>query len=115
MEESILSTIKKMLDIYEDDDSFDTDIIMHINAAFSELIHGGVGKQDGFMIEDKTSTWGEFDSDPVNKSNIVEYVYCKTKLVFDPPSNSFTCDALSKRAEESYWRAYMIADEMKGE
>ena len=114
MEDSILETIKKMLDIADEDTAFDTDVIMHINAALAELIHVGVGPQDGYRIQDKTETWGEFVTDPVQLSTVIEYVYCKTKLVFDPPSNSFTCDALGKRADESQWRAYMLADEQKG-
>lgn len=113
MEDSILDTIKKMLDIYEEDTAFDLDIIMHINAALSELIHCGVGNQEGFAIEDKTATWGDFEPDPVAKNNVIEYVYCKTKLVFDPPANSFTCEALNKRADEAQWRAYMLLDEKK--
>lgn len=113
MEDSILGTIKKMLDIYEEDTSFDVDVIMHINGALAELIHGGVGPQDGFTIEDKTATWEDFEPDKVAKSCVIEYVYCKTKLVFDPPSNSFTCEALNKRADEAYWRAYMLLDEKK--
>ena len=115
MEDSILETIKKMLDISDEDTAFDTDVIMHINSALAELIHIGVGPQDGFRISDKSSNWNEFTTDDVMLSNVIEYVYCKTKMVFDPPSNSFTCEALNKRADETYWRAYMLADEAKGE
>lgn len=113
MEDSILETIKKMLDIYEEDTAFDLDVIMHINAALAELIHCGVGNQEGFTIKDKMATWEDFEPDPVAKSYVIEYVYCKTKLVFDPPANSFTCEALSKRADEAQWRAYMLLDEKK--
>lgn len=115
MEDSILETIKKMLDITDEDTAFDVDVIMHINTALAELIHGGVGPQTGFRISDKSATWDEFVTDEVQLSTVIEYVYCKTKLVFDPPLNSFTCEALNKRADETYWRAYMLADEAKGE
>ena len=41
--ESILTSIKKLLGISEEDDYFDPDIIMHINTVFTILTQLGVG------------------------------------------------------------------------
>ena len=58
--ESILTSIKKLLGIAEEYEHFDTDIIMHINSAFSVLTQLGVGPEEGFRIEDAGTEWSEF-------------------------------------------------------
>ena len=60
MNESILSSVKKVLNIPVDYPAFDQDIIMHINSTFSTLHQLGIGPVDGFMIEDATPTWDTF-------------------------------------------------------
>lgn len=58
--ESILTTTKKMLGIDKGYTHFDVDIIMHINSTFSILTQMGVGPEDGFKINDDTTTWDEY-------------------------------------------------------
>ena len=111
--ENILSSIKTLLGVEQNATAFDAELMMHINAAISELIQGGVGPQDGSFTADENTNWDEF-SDNINVvSHSKEYVYCKTRLIWDPPSNSFICDAFNKRAEETYWRAYLESDEIR--
>lgn len=110
LNDSILETIKDMILGDKNEDSFDTELIADINAAFSELVQGGVGPESGFEINSESETWGEFVTDTSQLSLVKTYVYYKTKLAFSPPENSFTCDALSKRADEQYWRLYIMAD-----
>ena len=43
MNDSILTSIKKLLGIAEECEDFDTDIIMHINSTFLNLYQIGVG------------------------------------------------------------------------
>ena len=64
MDESILTSIKKLLGPDEEETHFDQDIITHINTAILALTQNGVGPQDGFFIEDKTATWSDFISEP---------------------------------------------------
>lgn len=111
MDDSILNTIKDMILGDKTEDSFDIELIADINAALSELIHAGVGPQSGFEINSSTETWGQFVTSTTQLSLVKTYVYYKTKLMFSPPENSFTCDALSKRADEMYWRLFIMADE----
>ena len=54
--ESILTSIKKLLGITEENDHFDVDIIMHINTVFMTLHQMGVGPSKVFSISDKYST-----------------------------------------------------------
>ena len=110
MDESILTSIKKLLGITEDYDYFDQDIIMHINAAFMVLTQLGVGPSEGFLITDDTDTWSDFIDDATNFVSIQSYVYMKVKLMFDPPQNSFTVDSMTKLVNELEWRLNVAAD-----
>lgn len=110
--ETILSSIKVMLGVEQSLDAFDNELLMHINAAVSELIQGGIGPQEGLLVTSDT-TWNEFSDDVKILSGAREYVYCKTRLIWDAPTNSFICDAFNKRADESYWRAYLESDELR--
>ena len=110
MDESILTSIKKLLGIAEDYDYFDQDIIMHINAAFMVLTQLGIGPSEGFLITDDTDTWSDFIDDATNLGSIQSYVYMKVKLMFDPPQNSFTVDSMQKLVNELEWRLNVAAD-----
>lgn len=102
--DSILTSIKKLLGIEEEYTQFDTDIIIGINTALMVLIQIGVGPSTGFIITDKTSTWDEFLGDRKDLEGVKLYVQLKTKLAFDPPSNSFLVDAIKSQIEELEWR-----------
>ena len=110
MDESILTSIKKLLGISEDYDYFDQDIIMHINAALMILTQLGVGPSEGFLITDDTDTWSDFIDDSTDLGSIQSYVYMKVKLMFDPPQNSFTVDSMTKLVNELEWRLNIAAD-----
>lgn len=107
--DSILTSIKKMLGIIEEDESFDVDIIIHINTAFSTLTQLGVGPKEGFAIRDKTTLWTEFVDD-IRLENIRSYIYLKVRQVFDPPTNSAVLDAISRQISELEWRMNVTAD-----
>ena len=77
MEESILTSIKKLLGITEEYTYFDVDIIMHINSVFSILTQLGVGPSNGFSIEDGSSTWDEFITDKSVLESVKSYIYMK--------------------------------------
>lgn len=107
---SILTSIKKNLNIPEEVTSFDPDILMHINTAFSKLNQMGVGPEETFMIEDKSSTWDEFHT---NKDiNMVRtYVWLDVRLVFDPPQAS-VLNALKETKAELEWRLNVADDDL---
>lgn len=107
--DSILTSIKKMLGIIEEDESFDIDIIIHINTAFSTLTQLGVGPKEGFAIRDKTTLWTDFVDD-IRLENVRSYIYLKVRQVFDPPTNSAVLDAISRQISELEWRMNVTAD-----
>lgn len=113
MEESILTSIKKLLGITEDYTQFDTDIIIHINSAFSILNQLGVGPSAPFIIEDDSSTWDEFITDTSVLETVKSYIYMKVKLMFDPPSSSYVLDSMNRMISELEWRMNVSAESVK--
>lgn len=110
MKESILLTIKKMLGLEDDYGAFDTDVIVGINSAIFVLTQLGIGPQGGFSIHGPGETWRELIGNAKNLEAVKSYIYIKTRLVFDPPTNSFLLDALNKQAQEFEWRLNVNAE-----
>ena len=107
---SILTSIKKLLGIAEEYSAFDTDIIIHINSAFSTLKQLGVGPEEGFKISDDLDSWSDFIEDDESIESIKTYIYLKVKLVFDPPSNSSHMQAIKDSIKELEWRLNVECD-----
>lgn len=100
---SILTDVKHKIGPSEEFSYYDKDIIDAINLAFSTLTQIGVGVE-GFRIEDDTATWDNFTTDPTLLSLVQTYVYEKTRLVFDPPINSFLLSSMEEQLKEMEWR-----------
>lgn len=104
MEDSILTSTKKILGLEADYTAFDLDVITHINAAFSVLNQLGVGPKDGFSIEDSGAGWGDY-AVPANQLHLVKtYVYLKVRIHFDPPSTSYLIEAMNNQIAQYEWR-----------
>ena len=104
LEESILNCIKRMLGPSYDDNSFDTDIIIHINSTFTTLRQLGVGPEKGYRISSSDNKWSEFVRDEEMLDSVKTYIYLKVKLVFDPPLNGTLYDAFERQTKELEWR-----------
>lgn len=111
--ESILTSIKKLLGIAADYEQFDTDIVIHINSAFSTLTQLGVGPSEGFVIQDDTSTWSDFTADDPRLEFVKTYIYLKVRLVFDPPTTGSVMEAIKQNISEYEWRLMITADQVK--
>lgn len=108
---SILDSTKKMLSIAPTDTSFDDDILMHINGVFATLHQLGVGPDEGFMIEDKSSEWESFILNGPILNQVKLYMFLQIKIIFDPPPSSFALEALKSQAEEKGWRLNVMAED----
>lgn len=105
MEQSILKSTKKVLQIGPDDQSFDLDILTHINSAFSNLNDLGIGPEAGFVVDDEYVEWESYlADDPVKLSKVKTYVYLRTRLLFDPPATTFHLNAVQEQLKEVEWR-----------
>lgn len=110
MSTSILNSTKRVLGIADNDDSFDIDVIMHINTALATLNQIGIGPVDGFMIEDDVPTWDAFIGTDLRLSSVKTYIYLKLRLIFDPPSTSFVIAAMEKQITELEWRLNVVRE-----
>lgn len=111
MDESILTSVKKLIGMTEEYDAFDVDIITHINSVFMILRQLGVGPTNGFYIEDDSSVWSDFlPMDDPNFHGVQTYMYLKTQMVFDPPSSSIMKECKQKMIDELEWRLHTEAD-----
>lgn len=110
MNDSILTTIKKLLGITEDYTQFDADIIMHINSVFMILSQLGVGPAEGFSITDASTIWKDFLNDSKNLESVKSYMYLKVKMLFDPPTSSAVIDSIDRSVSEMEWRLNLAAE-----
>ena len=113
MDSSILTSIKKLLGIAEEDTSFDQDIIMHINTVFAILAQLGVGPANGFSIEDDSAIWEDYLGNATNLELVKSYIYMKVRSMFDPPTSSILVDAMNKNISELEWRINTTVDPKK--
>ena len=104
MDDSILDNLKRDLGVVVDDDVFDGEIIMAANTAFMTLHQLGVGPSDVFILTDNTQIWNDFTTDVDRLPMIKSYVFIRTRLLFDPPSNSQLASALEDQRKEYEWR-----------
>jgi hypothetical protein len=111
MEQSILLSTKKILGVAPDDDSFDLDIITHINSAFSNLHQLGIGPIDGFVIDDEEAEWADFGiSSPPMLSLLKTCIYLRVRLLFDPPGTSYLLGAAERQVQEHEWRLSVLRE-----
>lgn len=111
--DSILLTIKTMLDVEEEDESFDSIITAHINTALMALNQLGVGPPDtGVVIEGNDEKWDLiFTVHPtLNVQSVKSYIYLKVKLLFDPPAASYVIEAYNRQLSEIETRLLMEVD-----
>ena len=109
--ESILDTIKQLLGIPTDDDSFDIDIKTHINTSTMILAQIAIGPKNGFTVTSKDQLWTDYiDRSTINLEGVKQYIYLKTKIIFDPPTNSTTIDAINKSLSELEWRMQLAVE-----
>ena len=112
-DESILTSVKKVLGIPEYYEHFDQDILLHLNSVMSILHQLGVGPENGFAVEDDSTTWSDlFDGDiDTNKMMYVKsYVCLRVRLLFDPPASSGAIDAMERQMRELEWRITVTRD-----
>ena len=102
-ETSILRTIRQMIGPTASYEVYDTDLIVHINSAFSRLCQNGVGPSTPFKIYDETATWDDFMTDTIMSDDIKQYIYLSVKLVFDPPESSIVLNAYKEQKDMLEW------------
>jgi hypothetical protein len=103
-EDSILNTIKDMVGIPVDIADYDTPIKASINNAILILSQLGVGDPSGFVVTSATQQWSDYITDKTQLGMVRTYLYLKTSLQFDPPTNAFLVTALKDQITELEYR-----------
>lgn len=109
MEDSILISIKKLIGLDSGDNSFDTDLIMHINSSIDVLRQLGVNAEN-FYVEDAGATWGDYLPSSDLFQLVKTYIYMKVRKWFDPPQNGTAMEALNSSIAELEWRINVTVD-----
>lgn len=112
MDQSILTSVKKLLGIPDSYKAFDLDIIIHINTVFVVLYELGVGDEP-FSITDETAVWSDFLKDSKDLNLVQTYVYLKVRLMFDPPTSSAAIQAMKDLVSELEFRINVLVDPRK--
>ena len=102
--DSILESVKKLVNIHASDPDFDLDVILHTNSALANLTQVGVGPSEGFMIEDETATWQDFLGTDPRLNPAKSFVYLLVRLLFDPPTTGPQINSFEKLKQELEWR-----------
>ena len=104
MLDSVLSSTKQMLGINVEDDSFDVNVIMAINAAINILFDLGLTEMEDQVIIDDKTTWDELLGGRTDIAYVKIYIFQKVKLIFDPPTSSAAIEAMQRSISELEWR-----------
>ena len=110
---SILEDVRIGVGLGKDTVDFDTELLMHINAAIGVLNQNGVG--NFLVVQDSTKTWGDLQDVTQIEGNkyfqiVPLFVTMSTKVIFDPPPPS-AVEYHSKNIEQMIWRLQVAYEE----
>lgn len=104
MTESILTSIKETLGVYDEQTSFDNELMLFVNSVLATLGQIGVGPEDGFTITGPDETWADFIGTEKKLEPAKIYTHLRVKLVFDPPDIGFVLTAIKEQIKELEYR-----------
>ena len=113
LDETILPNLRTVCGL-ADDDSFDSDLILHSGGAFANMAQVGVGFGN-FTLKDETQTWSDLLGPEAMLTPIFpaarQYTQLYVRQLFDPPAPT-TVTYMEKVLSELLWRLQMYADEL---
>lgn len=112
---TVFTDVKKVVGVPEEDDSFDKDLEIYINAALANLAQVGGIVSQGIHVEPHDSVdWSSLTWQIPNKADLVRQIQAYTclyvRLLFDPPATSFVINAMEKQLDEMVWRIREAAE-----
>lgn len=109
MDNSILITTRQMIGPSASYEVFDTDLIININAAFSRLCQLGIGPSTPFKIHGIEEQWSDFMPEDEMPDEVKQYIYLKTRMIFDPPASGTVANAYKAQIDELEWTMKEVA------
>lgn len=111
MEESILTSIKKLIGLTEEDTSFDLDVIIAINTAIETLKQIGVQGVDGFSIVSSEERWEDYLPNQNEAFSMIKnFIAIKVKQMVDPAQSSILKETLDSQLHELTIRINIALD-----
>ncbi len=105
---TVLNTIKQMLGLESDDDSFDVEVLVNINSFLIYLCEIGIFTN---CLEIKNDTnWDDLSNDDLICGALKNYLYQRVKLIFDPPAASTAIDCFKNSISELEWRMQTLVE-----
>lgn len=107
--------LRESLNLDPKDESFDSEIAAHANAAIDKLRQAGVGLGETAYLT-PTATFGEIFVDPEGKVSeklvmlASSYLFLEVKMLFDPPATN-TQNIMKQSSDEAIWRLRVAWDE----
>lgn len=109
---NVLITIKELLGISDLNTSFDNDVTVYINTALLNLKQLGVIKSNSTITITTDTKWDDLIKDlkwdeniaKINLESIKTYLYLKSKIIFDPPTNPTVFNSFKETIKELEWR-----------
>lgn len=108
--EKILETVRKILGGDWVSESFNPELILHINSVVAILEQLGVQVTTRIVTED--TTWNELIPMIELVEEVKTYLSLKVKKIFDPPTGSSAMNALDETIAECEYRIILA---MEGE
>ena len=111
MTDSIFESVKKVVGLLGDDNSFDEDLLLHINSVVSTLRQLGLSIPADFYVRDDVQTWSDLLGEFRDLDLVKSYMTMKVRLMFDPPSSSFGLKSMEEMVKEYEWRINVLTDQ----
>lgn len=108
--DKILETVRKILGGDWVSESFNPELILHINSVVAILDQLGVSITTRIVTED--TTWDELIPNIELVEEVKTYLSLKVKKIFDPPTGSSAINALDETIAECEYRIILA---MEGE
>ena len=110
MNEKILTSVKKINNIENEDTSFDDELIMYINSALMVVMQEWHGMDHAFKLVTGEETWEDILGTDTDYEGLKELVGLKVRLMFDPPTSSTVMDAINMQIKDLECRMYLWKD-----
>lgn len=111
--ETIFESIKKLLGFDQSYNAFDLDLMTNTQSAFGVLVQLGV--IDYSVTIDHMTKWSDLNIPGEILGMVKEYIFLKSKIIFDPPSNGTIAAAYNSRIDELEWRLNVAVDPGRSE
>lgn len=103
MSKPILETVREFCNLTVIDTSFDAELMIHANTAIFELEQLGVPIPKDFVLSPMVK-WSDYLGDRTDLEAVKSYICMYTRLLFDPPTNSFLVSSTQSSMDRLAWR-----------